>query len=1053
MSKVRWAVPALLLALMLPARGMAQGPGMVQGTVVDAATQRPLSGVQVMVSGTGLAVVTGADGRFQIGNVPGGAQVLRAELIGYASAEQRITVTPGAPVLVSLVLAQEAVQLEELVVTALGIERDARTITTATQQIQGAQLTQARDANLISTLSGKVSGVQIFNSNTPGGSARIVIRGATSLTGNNQPLFVVDGTPVNNAASGWSQGNSGYNLIDYGNTISDINPDDIESMTVLKGPNAAALYGSRAANGAIIITTKKGRGAASGQVAVKSSVTFETPLKLPTYQNLYGQGSNGLYSYVDGKGGGTYDDNDESWGPRLDAGLMIPQFFSNGEPAPWVSHPNNVRDFFQTGRTVNTNASISTSTENADVRLSISRMDQSSVYPGFNLQRTNVALSGGSNLATRLRTDVLMNYTKSEGRNRPAQGYGGDNAMWQFMWFGRQVDTRLLKETRRNPDGSQFNWNNRWNNSPYWTALENRNTDGRDRFLGSASFNYEFTPWLSGVLRTGIDLSREQRRKLYAAGTIGDSEVGANGAYGETNIFRQEMNTDFILTGSWRDLGDFSLTTRVGGGRRDNNYHDNTFYTQELMAPGIYTRGNSAMSTPSLSDYRSRHRVNRLYAEAVVGYRGYLTVQTTGSNDWSSTLPAGNNTYFYPAISSSLILTDAFPALRSGILSNAKVRAGWSEVGNDASPYQLVDPYGSAVPFAGVPRLTAGNTLHNPDLKPERTRAWEIGTELGFLDERLFFEIDYSRKATVNQIMALAISPLTGFSSRYVNAGKVSSRSLELMVNAVPIRLDNGLTWDITARYSRERGMVDELYGDLETLVLGSYYSVSVEGRRGERLGNMYGRKYVRDSKGNIVVGGNGQPLNASTNPVDLLGNYNPDWTGSLVNRLSYRGVDLGVQFDIRQGGVIYSLTNYYGRRSGVLIETLVGRENSADQVDYVVPGVKVAANGDTVPNDIPVRAQLYHRNLGGIAEAFTFDASFIKLRELTLGYDLPRSLTQSMRLNGMRVMLIGRNLWLKTDVPHIDPETAFNAGNVQGFEYGQMPSPRSFGIDISIRP
>jgi TonB-linked SusC/RagA family outer membrane protein len=1050
MSKTRWATSLLLLALLLlPVQLLAQGMGLVQGRVVDATTQRPLSGVQVTVRGTALAVSTAADGRFQLGNVPAGRQVVSAVLIGYAAAEQTITISPGAPVLVDFTLTQEALQLEELVVTALGIERDARSITTATQQIGGTQLTEVRNPNLVAALSGKLTGAHIINSNTPGGSSRIVIRGVTSLTGDNQPLFVVDGTPVSNAAG--FGGTFGYNGIDYGNAISDINPDDIESLTVLKGPNAAALYGSRAANGAVIITTRKGRGAGNGQVAVSSEVKFTTPLKLPTYQNLYGQGSNGVYNYVDGKGAGDYDDNDESWGPRLDAGLKRVQFFSNGDSVPWVSNPNNVRDFFQTGRSVNTTASFAASSEHSNVRLSVGRVDESSHYPGFNQEKTNLSLAGGTMLADRLRANATVQYTGLETRNRAAQGYGEHNVMWQFMWFGRQVDTRLLKERQFNEDGSQFNWNNKWNNNPYWTALVNRNEDGRDRFLGSLSFDYEFTPWLSGVLRTGTDWSREQRRNLYTAGTI-DSDVGANGAFSEVNIYRQERSTDFMLTGTWRDLGDFSVTTHVGVGRRDNDYHDNNIYVADLVVPNLYTRANSAVEIPDMGDYRSRQRVNRMYGEAVVGYRNYLTLQLTASNDWSSTLPAAHNSYFYPAISTGLILTDAFPSLRGNLLSFAKLRAGWAEVGNDAPPYQLVDPYGSDVPFQGAPRLTASNTLRNANLKPERTSSWEVGTELGFLDDRLTLEVDYSQKATINQIMPVDISPMTGFASRYVNAGKVSSRSLELAVNAVPLLLDNGLRWQVGAGFSRERGTVDELYGDLETLVIANYYSVSVEGRLGERLGNMYGRKYVRDSKGNIVVGSNGRPLNSASNPVDLLGNYNPDWTGHLRSLLSYRGLDLGAQLDIRQGGVIYSLTNYYGRRSGVLIETLVGRESAADEVTYVVPGVKVVGT-DTVPNDIKVRAQDYHRNLGGISEAFTFDASFIKLRELSLGYELPSSLTQRMRLSGVRMALVGSNLWLKTDVPHIDPETAFGAGNRQGYEYGQIPSPRTFGFNINIRP
>lgn len=1053
MSRTRWAISLFLLTLLLPPQLWAQGMGMVQGTVVDAATQRPLAGAQVSVSGTSLSVSTAADGRYQIGNVPAGRQVIRVSLLGFAVSEQTVTITAGAPVQVNFTLEQEALQLEELVVTALGIERDVRTVTTATQQIGGSQLTEVRNSNLVAALSGKLTGAHIINSNTPGGSSRIVIRGATSLTGSNQPLFVVDGTPVSNAAG--FGGTYGYNAIDYGNAISDINPDDIESISVLKGPNAAALYGSRAANGAVIITTKKGRGAGSGQMEVSSQVTFTTPLRLPEYQNLYGQGSGGRYNYVDGRGGGEFDDNDESWGPRLDAGLKRVQFFSNGDSVPWVSNPNNVRDFFQTGRRVDTKASFAASSEYSNIRLSIGRSDEDSHYPGFNQERTNLSIVGGTTFSDRLKANASVQYTGTETRNRVAQGYGAHNVMWQFMWFGRQVDTRLLKERQYNEDGTQFNWNNNWNNNPYWTALVNRNEDERDRFLGTLSFEYQFTPWLTGLLRTGTDWSREQRRQLYMAGTIGRSDVGANGAFGEANIYRQETNTDFILTGSWRDLGDFSLTTHFGVGRRDNNYHDNSLYISDLVVPNLFTRANSAVDIPSMGDYRSRQRVNRVYGEAVVGFRNYLTLQLTGSNDWSSTLPEAHNSYFYPAISTGLILTDAFPALRNNLLSYAKVRAGWAEVGNDAPPYQLVDPYGSDVPFRGAPRLTASNTLRNANLKPERTSSWEIGTELGFLNDRLTLEVDYSQKATINQIMAVEISPMTGFGSRYVNAGKVSSRSFELGVNAVPLQLDNGLRWQVGAGFSRERGTVDELYGDLETMVLGTYYNVSVEGRLGERLGNMYGRKYVRDSQGNIVVGSNGVPLNNSNNPVELLGNYNPDWTGHLRNLLSYRGFDLGFLFHIRQGGVIYSQTANFGRRSGVLVESLVGREEAADQRDYIFPGVKVVGT-DTVPNDIPVTAFTFHRGVTGtspIAEEFTYDASFIKLREVSLSYELPRSITQRMRLNGVRMALIGSNLWLKTDVPHIDPETAFGAGNLQGYEYGQIPSPRTFGFNISIRP
>lgn len=1039
-----------LLAILAPVSLAAQSTGTVQGSVVDAATQQPLTGVQVHVVGSALRTLTSAEGRFMLVGVPAGERTIRAELIGYAAQQRRMTVPSGAVATVEFSLSMEAVALEGLVVTALGLERSERSLTTSSQRVVGAELIEARETNLVTALSGKVAGVQITNSNTAGGSARIVIRGANSLTGGNQPLFVVDGIPVSNAAT-TGGGSMGYNAIDYGNAIQDIDPSDIEAIDVLKGPNAAALYGSRGANGVILITTTSGRRAGGSRITASSNITFETPLKLPTYQNKYGQGTNGQYSYVDGRGGGTYDNVDESWGPRLDAGLMIPQFFSNGEPAPWVSHPNNVRDVFETGRTAHSNVSFATNSENSNVRFSVSRMDQDGMYPGFRLERTNLSLKGGSTLTERLRTDASVQYIKQEGQNRPAQGYGADNFMFQFLWFGRQVDTGLLREQRRNPDGTQFNWNSVWNNNPYWTALENGNRDGRDRIIGSASVSYEVMPWLSATLRTGTDWSQQNRRQEFAAGTFGQSDVDDHGAFGTDDVFRQETNTDLLLSATLPAVGPFDVNVDFGGNRRDNEYRSSGVYVRDLVVPGIYNLDNAAV-TPSVSDYRERQRVNSLYGQARLSFRDLWFVDVTGRNDWSSTLPADNNSYFYPSVSSSLIFTEL---LELPGVSFGKLRAGWTQVGSDAPPYQLVDPYVADVPFGDVPRFTASNRLRNANLKPESTESWEVGADLRFLDDRFGVQFAYYGEATTNQIVPVQISPITGFTERMINAGKISSRGVEVMAEATPVRLANGFEWSVAANFSRDRTQVDELYGDLETIVLGDYYGVTVEARKGERYGAMYGRQYVRDSQGKIVVGSNGLPLNSGSNPIGLLGNYNPDWVGGLSNRLAFRAVELSVLVDVRRGGSIYSMTNRYGRRSGVLIETLEGRETAhalADGGGMVVDGVRVVG-GDTVPNDIVVTAQSYHRSLSGIAEEFVYDASFIKLRELRVGYTVPSSLAGRFGLRDAKVALVGRNLWLKSDAPHIDPETAFNASNVQGFEYSQMPSARSIGFHITVTP
>ena len=1048
------AVVGLLLAGSTPAS--AQGTGTIQVSVVDSATQRPLADVQVTVVGTTLGARTSQTGGFQITNVPAGAHTVRAARIGYTPSERQVTVGEGRTSTVSFSISQGAVALEGIVVTALGITRDERSLSTSVQSVQGSALTEARESNLVAALSGKVAGVQITNSNTAGGSSRIVIRGANSLTGGNQPLFVVDGIPVSNSA-GFS-GTRGYNGVDYGNAISDINPNDIESITVLKGPNAAALYGSRAANGAIIVTTKSGRRGSGTQVTASVNTTFETPLRLPDYQNRYGQGWNGEFNYLDGKGGGTRDDYDESWGPRLDAGNMACQFDSPRDetgaciPTPLVSNPNNVRDFFETGRTTNSNLAFTASADRANVRLSLSRMDQDGMIPGFGMERTNVSLHGASNITPRLRTDASVQYISHSARNRPAQGYGGSNPMWQFLWFGRQVDINSLRERTRNPDGTQYNWNNIWSNNPYFVARENLNTDGRDRIVGNVSVAYDVLPWLSATVRTGTDWYEENRRQQYAAGSYSISGVDANGALGVQNLFRQETNTDFLLQASIPNTGDdWTVNVDFGGNRRDNTYRYNDIYIRNLAIPGVYSYSNY-VEPPTVGDYRERRAVNSLYAQTRLGFRDYLFLDLSGRNDWSSTLPDGNNSYFYPAVSSSLVFSELveIPGLSFG-----RLRGGWAQVGNDAAPYQLEDGYGFDIPFGNAPRLTASNTLRNANLKPEKTASWEFGTDLRFLDDRLGLGATYYQKATTNQLVNLEVSAMTGFTGRYINAGKISNRGMELMVDATPVRLDNGFEWNVTANYSRDRAFVDELYEDMETITLGTYYSVSVQARKGERYGAMYGRKYVRDGEGNIVVGSNGLPLNSASNPIGYLGNYNPDWVAGLGNTFRYRGLELGVLFDVRKGGNIYSLTNFYGRRSGVLVETLEGRENSLDD-RLIVKGVRVDASGDTIPNDIQVTAQNYHRSLGnsgGISEEFTYDASFIKLRELRLSYDVPPSFSERLRVANMRVALVGRNLWLSTDVPHIDPETAFDAGNAQGFEYSQMPSARSFGINFTVTP
>jgi TonB-linked SusC/RagA family outer membrane protein len=1016
----------------------AQTPtGVVTGQVTEAATGRPLANVQILVVGANIGTLSDARGNFRISGVRAGSRSISAQSIGYRSETQTVAVVPGQVATVRFQLSESAVTMDEIVVTALGVERPQRGLTTSVQSLTGDELTRTPEANLVSALSGKISGVHILSSNTPGGSARLVIRGVSSLTGNNQPLWVVDGIPVNNAAS--TSGTRGYNAIDYGNLIQDLNPADIASISILKGPNAAALYGSRAANGAVIVTTKKGLRTSGIGMTARSDMTFESPLRLPSYQNMYGQGSRGNFQAT----------TDESWGPRMDAGEMIVQPLYGSEPAPFNSYPSNVRDFFETGRTANTSVSLTTGGEDASVRLSLGHMYHNGMLPGFSQERTSISVNAGSRLTDRIRGDAQIQYVNADATNRPAQGYGEDNVMWQFLWFGRQVDTGLLKARRFNEDGSQYNWNSRWNNNPYWTQLEDRNWDSRDRVIGGGSLTFSPMSWLDVMLRSGTDVSSEHRRNIYAAGTR--SVSSPTGAFGETSISRNETNSDFLISARWPGLEGMTLSGALGANRRDNSYRNLGAYASQLVVPGLYDMGNAAIP-PSNADYRESTRVNSLYGSASFGFRDVWFVEGTARNDWSSTLPAENNSYFYPSLSTSVIVSDLveLPGVSYG-----KVRLGWARVGNAAAAYQLVDPYIADLPFDGRPRFTASNRLRNFDLKPELTQSMELGGELRFFADRVGIDLTYYHAETSNQIVPVNVTPLTGFTSRMMNAGTISNRGIELMVDATALSLANGFRWDVSATYGRNTNDVVELAEGLETLVLDTYYGVSVEARVGEPYGSMYGRMYVRDSQGNIVVGSNGRPLNTSANPNGYVGNYNPDWTGGLRNRFRFGPLSAHVLIDGQKGGSVYSMTNRYGQRSGVLIETLQGREEGRTPDEgggLIVPGVRVVA-GDTVPNDVVVDAQDYWRGLGGITEAHVYDATYVKLREIRVGFQVPAAWTARMRIAAAEIAFVGRNLALWADAPHIDPETAFNAGNVQGFEYAQIPTARTFGFSIALTP
>jgi TonB-linked SusC/RagA family outer membrane protein len=1037
---------ALVCALALsPGWSSAQSGGTISGRVTSEAGP-PLAGTSVFITGMNLGATTGDDGRYTFvvpaARLTGRTATLTARRIGYKAVSAQVTLSAGA-ITHDFVLPATTTALEGVVVTALGIQRDKRSLGVAQTSVNASELSAARDPNIVNALSGKVPGVEITNVGPPGGSARIVIRGENSITGNNQPLFIVDGIPIDNSANT----NTGFGGFDFGNAASDINPDDIASISILSGANAAALYGARAANGAIVITTKNGKGTKGMGVTVAQNLTFETPLRLPEFQNMYGRGSGGKFSYKDGKGGGISDNVNRSWGPLLD-GRPIVQWWSNGVAEPWIPQPNNVRDFFNTGRTSTTNAAVAASNDRSDIRISATNLDIKSMYPTNTLRRLNLSLGGGTKITPKLSTRASFQYIQDEAHNRPTTGYSGNSALFNLMiWGGRQYSLEHLKDYM-NPDGTQKGPNQSNSNNPYWDVYADPNADTRDRVIGVGDVTYKFNSWLTGMVRTGTDWHRDWRKQEYADGNIAIDYSG--GAFFEQNYFIRETNSDFLLTAERPQSGRLGMTFNFGGNRRDNATSQYMVGTPHLVIPGTFNIGNSAV-TPQVSSLVSNRQTNSLYGQAQFSWNNYLFLDATGRNDWSSTLPAGNNSYFYPSVSGSLVFTDAVPALHlGGLLSYGKLRASWAQVGNDADPYQLAVTYSPGTQFGAIPRFTVPNTIPNANLKPERTRSWETGAELRFLNDRVSFDGSYYNKLTSDQIIPAQITPAIGFTSAVVNAGSLSNHGIEGQLNVTPIRTDGGFSWDITANYARNRSEVVSLYQGLQTVVLGTYWGLTVEARQNQPYGTLYGNPYLRDAEGRLITL-NGLP---QTDPKQrVLGHYTPDWIGGLQNKFHYGSFDFSFLFDTKQGGQIFSTTKMFGEESGVLKTSLRGRENGkqtlAEGGGLIVDGV----NADGSPNTTKVTSQAYFNALFQNHEANIVSATFTKLREVKLGYAVPSSVSSKFRVSSMNVALVGRNLWLKAKALDIDPETAFDNSNVQGIEFVGFPAARSVGFLVNVTP
>ncbi|WP_316829855.1 SusC/RagA family TonB-linked outer membrane protein [Pedobacter aquatilis] len=1048
-------LPVFILLLLLAQKLSAQN-SIVTGTVRTSAGES-IPGVSVLVKESKQVVATDAKGAFSI-NVSD-KNTLVFSYIGFQTQEILVNKNAGA---LTITLQSSENALDEVVVTALGISRQKKSLGYAVQELKGQDLTEARESNLVNALAGKVAGVRVTNSQGDMGSSRVVIRGETSISGNNQPLFVVDGVPVDN-----SQLNSG-GARDYANAISDINADNIESISVLKGPNAAALYGSRAAAGVILIKTKTGKSKKGVGITLNSNAVIETIATLPVYQNAFGQGSEGKFSYVDGKGGGVNDGVDESWGPKLN-GQLIPQFYSKGVAVPFVAHPDNVRDFFETGYTLNNGIAIADASEKFDYRLSYNNLKQVGVIPNSGQGKNNFALNTTLRLTPKLSINANANYSKLSSDNLP--GTGGSRStstMLQFTWFGRQVDINQLKNYL-DENGNTFNWNNSYYSNPYWVAYENTVAQSRNRLIGSLGLNYKIIDGLEFNFRSGTDYYNDRRKIKIAYGTNGTPY----GSYMENGFTVNENNTDATLNLNKQLSADFSLEGLLGSNIRSRYIEQNDQSAPRLAVAGLYSLSNSRDPLISSNNY-SKLKSYSVYASAQVGFRNYLFANITARNDWSSTLAAQNRSYFYPSFNGSLVLTEAFD-IKGQFLEYAKIRGGWSKVGKDADPYRSVNTYVFGAPFGSSPQLTTSATDLNPNLKPETTTSSELGAEAVFLNKRLRLDLSLYNTNSYDQILSVDVSPSTGFRSKLLNAGKINNKGIEVQLGLTPVKKQ--FTWDIDINYAANRSKVVALdaAGLLQNYVIASN-SAQVIAAVGQPYGTLYGNAFLRDGNGNIVVNATGAPQTDPTKKV--LGKYTPDWIGGIYNTFSYKGFSLGVLVDASFGGSIYNGTYATGTYTGVLASTLPGRAAEYGGISYYYPG-NVKANGtvrvngtapagltvyddgiifdgvtaDGKKNEKILPAQQYYKSFRTIDEANIFDASYVKLRELKLSYNLPSGWIKHLNLQGASVSLVGRNLWIiHRNVKDIDPEVAFNTGNGQGLESLSNPTTRSYGINLNIK-
>ncbi|PST82282.1 SusC/RagA family TonB-linked outer membrane protein [Pedobacter yulinensis] len=1029
-----------MVALFCSLNLLAQDSRTLTGKVTDGEGQA-IPAANIAVKGRGVGTGTDANGNFSVKARTG--DVLVISYIGYTTKE----VTVGSSNTINVTLAAASNELSEIVVTALGIKREKKSLGYAVQEISGTTLTQAREPNVTNALTGKVAGLQITrSSNGPAGSSRITLRGNNSLTGNNQPLIVVDGVPVNNFIG--ATNNDFWNPSqDMGNGLSDINPEDIATMSVLKGPSAAALYGTRAGNGVILITTKSGSAQKGLGITVSSSLGIENIFTTPELQSSYGQGTNNIFD----------NRSTQSWGPKIE-GQTVQNWDGRNVP---LSAYDNIGNFLGQGISSNQSISLSQGFNNTTVYTSVNRLDDKSMIPGVKYNRTNLMARATSKFGKEERwsTDTKVQYSNANAINRPISGNRTDNPFFVTYLHPRSLDITEFSGAVNPATNNMFWYGEPGPTNPYWTQRYNTNQDIRDRFIMNGSIKYQFTDWLNAEVKGGADLyTTNTEAKLY-----GGSPISATGRYSMGKQTFTETNFSTLISASKDNLvGKFGGALTLGGNLMSQKNSGLNSSSGELNARDLFSL-NNGKNNPTVEQIFNQRRINSVYGSAQVNYDGYLFVDATFRNDWSSTFSTENRSFFYPSVSLSYVFTDMFTKMGAALpewLSYGKLRASYASVGNDLNPYELYNTYVIGKDPNGNTTAGRNSTLFNPQLKNELIKSFEAGTELRFFKSRFGVDFSWYKSDATNQLINLPMDPLSGYSFRKINAGNIRNQGFEIMADARIFNDPQGFTWNLSGNFSRNRNTIESLYGDVKTYRLGGYDNLRIEAVVGGNYGEIYGSRFLRVQDANSPYFGqlilNAQGLPQADAEAVKLGDQQAFGLMGITNSFAYKGISLSFQVDARFGGEIFSGTNVSLQRAGTAALTAPDgvREN------FVVPGViRNTSTQQFQPNTTPVSQQLYWTQVTnasgnlGINEANIYDASNIRLRNVQLGYDLPAKYLGNSPVRRARVGVSCNNVWLiKSHMNGIDPESIFNTGtNATGFENASAPTNRSFLFNLTL--